>query len=142
MGPAITRSWSTSALRDLSDGWNGELMLGRVLVVAALALCVPAGPARGQSLSCDLTAGGNWQPNEGPTDYNLHLSPLGTPSAVMVFVDFPDAPQRFDRVPAQPARAELPGMVRRSLVRADVAKRHGRPHLVSHAGRLQYVRLR
>ena len=68
-------------------------MLGRLAVVSALLLCVLVAPASGQSLSCDLTAGGNWQPNEGPTDYNLHLSPQGTPSAVMVFVDFPDAPQ-------------------------------------------------
>jgi M6 family metalloprotease-like protein len=40
-----------------------------------------------------LSAGSNPQPNEGPTDYNLHLRPIGELRAVMIFVDFPDAPQ-------------------------------------------------
>ena len=46
-----------------------------------------------QPSPCNLSAGSLWQPNEGPTDYNLHLQPTGQLKAVMIFVDFPDALQ-------------------------------------------------
>jgi M6 family metalloprotease-like protein len=57
-----------------------------------LTLHTSGGTAIAQPL-CDLSAGSNWQPNEGPTDYSLHLQPIGELKALMVFVDFPDAAQ-------------------------------------------------
>ncbi len=42
---------------------------------------------------CSLSADTNPQPNEGPTDELLYLPSKGTLNAVMIFVDFPDAPQ-------------------------------------------------
>jgi M6 family metalloprotease-like protein len=42
---------------------------------------------------CRLSSAPLAQPNEGATDYTLHLRPRGELRAVMVFVDFGDAPQ-------------------------------------------------
>jgi len=41
-----------------------------------------------------LDPGKNPQPHEGPTEYKLYLKPEGEIKAVMLFVDFPDAPQQ------------------------------------------------
>ena len=60
------------------------------ILVAVFLVHVLAGSASAQN-SCDLSAGSAWQPNEGPTDYALHLRPAGELKAVMIFVDFPDA---------------------------------------------------
>ena len=67
-------------------------MLYRVVLAIAL-LHATVHPAFPQSTACDLNAGTLWQPNEGATDYTLHLQPTGELKAVMIFVDFPDAPQ-------------------------------------------------
>jgi M6 family metalloprotease-like protein len=48
------------------------------------------------SSRCRLPAAPIFQPNEGPTDTALHLPSRGQLSAVMVFVDFDDAPASED----------------------------------------------
>jgi M6 family metalloprotease-like protein len=42
--------------------------------------------------ACPLRPAGTAQPNEGPTDPTFYLRGRGTPRAMMIFVDFEDAP--------------------------------------------------
>lgn len=74
-------------------------MLARCLLIAGLLLALSAGlPSSAHAAaftggSCDLAAAPeNFQPGAGPTDYTLFLQPAGEVRAVMLFVDFPDAP--------------------------------------------------
>jgi M6 family metalloprotease-like protein len=65
-----------------------------------LKLRRPGGPrinavlARGRFAqpTCVLDPGSNRHLTEGPTDRSVHPDPFGTLRAVMIFVDFPDAP--------------------------------------------------
>lgn len=74
---------------------NIGLLLGLLLLPATHAgssivgLWQKTAPENG----CMLFAGSNRQPNEGPTDYSFHLRPIGKLRAIMIFVDFPDAPE-------------------------------------------------
>jgi M6 family metalloprotease-like protein len=67
-----------------------HLALSLLLIAAAEALAMGTPSARAQA-ACALSSSSVPQPNEGPTDYNLHLPPTGELSAVMLFVDFSDA---------------------------------------------------
>lgn len=85
-------------MRSQQGGWLTSDRPTKRLVISTLLLLLAGGiPAAAQSnspaSSCVLSAGSNRQPNEGFTDYILHLRPSGKLQAVMVFVDFSDAPQ-------------------------------------------------
>jgi M6 family metalloprotease-like protein len=67
----------------------------RIALIGLIAITLQSwsGQAHGTGLSdCALFAGANLQPNEGPTDEGLYLPSRGRIKAVMIFVDFPDAP--------------------------------------------------
>ena len=63
-----------------------------VLLLALVFHSMPCS-ARPQPVSpCVLNADGVQEPNEGPTDYSFLIRPAGRIHAVLLFVDFPDAP--------------------------------------------------
>src|SRR5436309_12631787 len=64
-----------------------------VLIASALALVGPAVPrvaAENVATDCILPTGGTM----GAIDYDSYIRPGGTINAVMLFVDFPDAPAK------------------------------------------------
>src|SRR5262245_26637211 len=63
-----------------------------LLLIAATETFAPGAPSTWAQSACALSSGSVAPPNEGPTDYNLFLTARGELSAVMLFVDFPDAP--------------------------------------------------
>lgn len=74
---------------------------GRAAALAVLLVCcggcVPDGVAAAPAETlgaCELSA--DFTGAEGPTDYRFYLRPHGTVRALMVFVDFPDAPGEED----------------------------------------------
>jgi M6 family metalloprotease-like protein len=64
----------------------------RVLVFAITFFPAPCAARPQPASSCLLNADGLQEPNEGPTDYSFLIRPAGRLRAVMLFIDFPDAP--------------------------------------------------
>lgn len=75
----------------ISDRPTRRILVSTLLLLFAGGISAAAQNPSPAS-SCVLSAGSNRQPNEGFTDYILHLRPSGKLHAVMVFVDFSDAP--------------------------------------------------
>ena len=69
-------------------------MLSLVVAVCSTVTVEPR-PALAEVVAgaCPLSSGGTAQPNEGATNYSLYLRPKGTIPAIMIFVDFSDAPR-------------------------------------------------
>lgn len=63
-----------------------------LLLIAATETFARSIPSTWAQSVCALSSGSVPQPTEGPTDYSLYLTPTGELPAVMLFVDFPDAP--------------------------------------------------
>ncbi|MGZ8694372.1 MAG: M6 family metalloprotease domain-containing protein [Gaiellaceae bacterium] len=59
---------------------------------ASVAVLAPLLPPSTATCSPTLANGTNTFQSEGPTDYTLHQRALGNVRAIMLFVDFPDAP--------------------------------------------------
>jgi M6 family metalloprotease-like protein len=83
-------------MRTLIKSLPGSASLALIVGLSSGALSAPsvaaAGPA-GNADACRLPALVEGWLNEGiPTDYGVFLEPEGTLRAVMLFVDFPDAP--------------------------------------------------
>lgn len=81
-------------IRWKSDGASrATLHLAAFLILAALSVQAAPASSRSPASSCVLQATGVQEPNEGPTDYSFLIRPAGAVRAVMLLVDFPDAPQ-------------------------------------------------
>src|SRR5919197_570049 len=85
-------------MRILSRSWRPSLRLALIVAaLAALSATFGTGPASAARPSidvaaCQLPARTGWLDEGFPTDFDIFLEPDGMLQAVMLFVDFPDAP--------------------------------------------------